>query len=50
MATFTDLTFDFHLNKSDNQVRNPFSLAIRLGTQIGLPLVGYVLSGASVLG
>ena len=31
MATVTDLTFDFHLNKSDNQVRHPFPLANRVG-------------------
>ena len=30
-AIATDLTFDFHLNKSSNQVRNPFPLANRVG-------------------
>ena len=30
MATLTDLTFDFHLNKSDNQVHHPFPLANRI--------------------
>ena len=27
MATVIDLTFDFHLNKSDNQIHHPFPLA-----------------------
>ena len=31
MATSTDLTFDFHLNKSTDQVRNPFPFANRVG-------------------
>ena len=30
MATVVDLTFDFHLNKSDNQVGRPFPLANRI--------------------
>ena len=31
MTTVTDLTYDFHLNKSDNQVRHPFPLANMVG-------------------
>ena len=30
MAVATDLTFDFHLNKSGNPVRRPFPQAIRV--------------------
>ena len=30
-ATATDLSFDFHLNKSSDPVRNPFPLANRVG-------------------
>ena len=45
MATVTDLTFDFHLNKSDNLIHHPFLLANRIGEPDKAPPGGSTYTG-----